>query len=96
MLQGCDREGPSWLNALLLGAIFLTLCLVLILAYRGWEEDHALHHSDHEGASKIIADITVNLSGVPYREHCMTCHPQGKAATQGVPGSPGNCPSFHG
>ena len=32
------------------------------------------------------ADITVNLSGIPYREHCMTCHPQGKAAS--LPGRP--------
>ena len=86
MVQGLDPKGPSWSNALLCAAIFLALSLALLLAYRGWKEDHALHHSDHEGASEIIADITVNLSGVPYREHCMTCHPQGKAAN--FPGRP--------
>lgn len=86
MAQELNHKDPSWVNALMLVAIFLTLSLALILAYKGWKEDHALHHSDHGGASKIIADITVNLSGVPYREHCMTCHPQGKAAN--LPGQP--------
>ncbi|HSB04368.1 MAG TPA: c-type cytochrome [Thermodesulfobacteriota bacterium] len=74
------------MNVLLLVAIFLTLSLALVLAYRGWKEDHALHHSDRKGGTEIIADITVNLSGIPYREHCMTCHPQGRAAK--LPGQP--------
>jgi hypothetical protein len=59
MTQGLDRDGPSWLTTLLLVNVFLTLALALILAYKGWKEDHPLHHSDHEGASKIIADITL-------------------------------------
>jgi mono/diheme cytochrome c family protein len=80
MVQGLNHKDPSWLKPLLLVAIFLTLSLLLVLAYKGWKEDHALHPSGHEGSSKIIADITINLSGIPYREHCMTCHPQGKAA----------------
>ena len=86
MVEELNHKDPSWLNALLLVAIFLALGLALVLAYRGWKEDHALHHSDHEEATKIIADITINLSGIPYREHCMTCHPQGKAAN--LPGKP--------
>jgi len=86
VVQELNHKDPSWLNALLLVAIFLTLSLVLVLAYKGWQEDHALHPSGHEGPSKIIAEITVNLSGIPYREHCMTCHPQGKAAN--LPGKP--------
>ena len=86
MVEELNHKDPSWLNALLLVAIFLTLGLVLVLAYKGWKEGHALHPSDHEGSSKIIADITINLSGIPYREHCMTCHPQGKAAN--LPGKP--------
>ncbi len=65
---------------------FSALSLVLVLAYKGWQEDHALHPSGRDGPSKIIAEITVNLSGIPYREHCMTCHPQGKAAN--LPASP--------
>jgi cytochrome c2 len=28
----------------------------------------------------MIADISVNLSGVSHQEHCLTCHPQGKKA----------------
>jgi len=80
VVQGLNHKDPSWLKPLLLVAIFLTVSLLLVLAYKGWKEDHALHPSDHEGSSKIIADITINLSGIPYREHCMTCHPQGKAA----------------
>lgn len=86
MVQELNHKDPSWLNALLLLTIFSTLSLALVLAYKGWKEDHVLHHSDHEGASRIIADITVNLSGIPYREHCMTCHPQGKTAR--LPGQP--------
>ena len=86
MVEELNHKDPSWLSALLLVAIFLALSLALVLAYKGWKEDHALHHSDHEEATKIIADITINLSGIPYREHCMTCHPQGKAAN--LPGKP--------
>jgi len=47
---------------------------------QGMEEDRALHYSDQAGHSAIIADITVNLSGIPHQEHCLTCHPQGRAA----------------
>ena len=52
----------------------------MVAAYRGWKEDRALHYSDQAGHSAIIADITVNLSGIPHQEHCLTCHPQGRAA----------------
>jgi len=86
MAQRSNRKDPSWLSPLLLAAILLTLSLALVLAYKGWKEDRVLHHSDQKGSSKIIADIMVNLSGIPYREHCMTCHPQGKAAN--LPGQP--------
>ncbi len=86
MNQRVNLKDSSWLGPLLLAAIFLVLILAVVLAYKGWKEDQAMHHSNHEGASKLIADITVNLSGIPYQEHCMTCHPQGKAAN--VPGRP--------
>jgi cytochrome c2 len=86
MVEELNHKDPSWLSALLLVAIFLTLSLALVLAYKGWKEDQVLHHSDQEEGSKIIADITVNLGGIPYREHCMTCHPQGKSAS--LPGQP--------
>jgi hypothetical protein len=74
-----DPEEPSWINNLLLVATFLTLILVLVAAYKGWREDRASHYSDRAGHSEIIADITVNLSGVPHQEHCLTCHPQGRS-----------------
>ena len=80
MNQRVNLKDPAWLDPLLLAAIFLVLILALVLAYKGWKEDQVLYHSDHEGGSKIIADITVNLSGIPHQEHCMSCHPQGKAA----------------
>lgn len=73
-----NSKDPTWLNILLLAATFLTLCLLLLNVYRGWKEDRTLHYSDPSGHSEIIADITVNLGGVPRREHCLTCHPQGK------------------
>jgi len=73
-------KDPSWINTLLFVATFLTLSLVLIAAYKGWREDRAAHYSDQTGHSGIIADITVNLSGIPYQEHCLTCHPQGQSS----------------
>lgn len=77
--QESNPKGPSWLNPLLLTATFLALSLALISAYKGWKEDRVLHPGA-QGHTSIIADITVNLSGIPYQEHCLTCHPQGKAA----------------
>ncbi len=73
-----NHKDLSWLNLLLLVATFLTLSLVVGSAYHGWEEDRALHHSEPGGHSGIIADITINLSGIPHQEHCLTCHPQGR------------------
>jgi len=78
------RKDPSWINPLLLVSTFLTLTLVLVSAYRGWKEDGALHYVDQAGPSRIIADIAINLSGIPHQEHCLTCHPQGRAT--GLPG----------
>ncbi len=80
MNQRLNHKGPAWLNPLLLVATFLALVLTLILAYKGWKDDQVLHFSAHGRPSEIIADITVNLSGIPHREHCMSCHPQGKTA----------------
>jgi mono/diheme cytochrome c family protein len=74
-----NSKDPSWLNTLLLIATFLTLSLVVYSGYKGWKEDRALHYSGPEGHSGIIADIPVNLSGISHREHCLTCHPQGKS-----------------
>lgn len=76
-----DHIEPSWLNSLLLTAAFLTLGLVLTVAYKGWKGDRALHHSERGAHTPLIADITVNLGGIPHQEHCLTCHPQGRAAT---------------
>lgn len=75
MVPALNRKDPSWINTLLFVATFLTLSLVLIAAYKGWREDRAAHYSDQAGHSGIIADITVNLSGIPHQEHCLTCHP---------------------
>jgi mono/diheme cytochrome c family protein len=74
------RRDPTWVNWLLLTATFLTLALVLASTYRGWREDRVLHPMGEAGHSGMIADISVNLSGLPHQEHCLTCHPQGKAA----------------
>jgi cytochrome c2 len=74
------RRDPTWVNWLLLTATFLSLALVLASAYRGWREDRVLHPVGEAGHSGMIADISVNLSGLPHQEHCLTCHPQGKAA----------------
>lgn len=73
-------KDPIWVNKLLLAATLLSLGLVLFWTYKGWKEDRALHYSDAAGHYEIIADITVNLSGIPKQEHCLTCHPQGRSA----------------
>ena len=75
-----NHKDPSWINTLLLVSTFLTLSLALGSAYQGWEEDRALHPSEQGSHSAMIADITINLGGIPYQEHCLTCHPQGKTA----------------
>ena len=68
----------SRVNVLLIVAVLSTLCLLLIAAYRGWREEHGWH-SGHTGkGSAVIADITVNLGGMPQQEHCQTCHPEGR------------------
>ncbi len=79
MLQKSDE--PSWINSLLVAATFLALSLALVSVYRGWKEDRALHYADAADHYEIIADITVNLSGIPKQEHCLTCHPQGRPAS---------------
>ncbi len=73
-----NAKDPLWLNTLLLITTFLTLGLVLISAYKGWKENRALHYSGPAGHSGVIADITLNLSGIPHQEHCLTCHFDGK------------------
>jgi cytochrome c2 len=73
------RKDPTWVNWLLLAASLLTLALVVASAYRGWRDDRVLHPTGQTGHSGVIADISVNLSGVSHQEHCLTCHPQGKA-----------------
>jgi|OpeIllAssembly_1097287.scaffolds.fasta_scaffold349782_2 hypothetical protein len=49
-LEELNRKDPSWLNAPLLVAISLVLSLALVVAYKGWKEDRALHPSEHEGS----------------------------------------------
>ncbi|MGB9698227.1 MAG: c-type cytochrome [Thermodesulfobacteriota bacterium] len=60
-------------------AVFLTLGLLLFWVYMGWQKERSLHYADDQGRREIIADLSLNLGGVPYREHCLTCHPQGRA-----------------
>ena len=38
MVQELNHKDPSWLNTLLLVAIFIALSLALVLAYKGWKE----------------------------------------------------------
>ena len=75
-----DTRIESRVNVLLIVAVLSTLGLLLTAAYKGWREEHGWH-SGHAGeGSAIIADITVNLGGMPRQEHCQTCHPEGRAA----------------
>ena len=88
MPPNSNPKDPTWINTLLLAATFLTLGLALFSAYRGWKEDRALHPGG-EKHSAIIADIPINLSGVPQQEHCLTCHPQGRLFPLGRTGVAG-------
>lgn len=73
-------QNVSWINTLLLLATIAAVGVVVLAVYKGWREDHALHYFNHSGHSAVISDITVNLNGIPHQEHCLTCHPQGRAA----------------
>lgn len=76
-----DPKSFSWLKTLLLIAIISTIILGMAAAYKGWKEDGVLNYPG-EGSPGVIADITVNLGGIPYREHCLTCHPRGGMVRQ--------------
>ncbi len=78
MGQEANHKEPSWINILIFVATFVTLSLMLGAVYTEWKEDRALHSFAQAGHSEIISDITVNLSGTPHQEHCLTCHPQGR------------------
>ncbi len=76
MLQ--KSNDPSWINDFLVVAVSAALILVLVSAYKGWREDQALRYPGENGDSRVIADITMKLSGIPHKEHCLTCHPRGR------------------
>ncbi len=65
-----DNEEPGWVNLFFYGA-GLSAALALIAALLFGGSAGPLAHGPG------VADITINLSGIPVREHCTTCHIQG-------------------
>jgi mono/diheme cytochrome c family protein len=74
-------------NLALLVSAFLTVGLLLVAVLEEWEEEKLWHSGHGGGSSAMIADITIDLGGSPYQEHCQTCHPAGgSTAASNVPG----------
>ncbi len=63
-------------------AIVLTLGLLILWSYKGWEEQSGRYYRYGKMGSHHIANITVNLGGSSKQEHCRTCHPEGRAAVR--------------
>lgn len=76
------RRVESWIDALLLVALGLTLSLLVLWGYQGWEERSGRYYRYERVGSHHIANITVNLGGTPKQEHCRTCHLEGKTAVR--------------
>jgi mono/diheme cytochrome c family protein/cytochrome c553 len=70
------------INVLLLATLVLTLGLLVLWGYQGWEEKSGRYYRYDKAGSHHIANITVNLGGSPKQEHCRTCHPEGRAAAR--------------
>ncbi|MFO7982684.1 MAG: c-type cytochrome [Desulfuromonadales bacterium] len=73
-----NAEPPPWINPALAFAALLALAAVLAALWSGW------HRGPHHHG--LVADITVNLSGHPIREHCTTCHTEGGQPRQSEDG----------
>lgn len=73
------------ISRLLLAAVAASLALLAVWAYTGYREEHGWHHGHTHGGQAVIADMTVNLNGIPRQEHCQTCHPDGAPAATTTP-----------
>ncbi len=80
MTKTSHSKEPRWLNPLLLFAA-LAACTAALVALI-WGGNGGF---DHHAAP--VADLTLNLNGQPVREHCTSCHPQGRSAQGEDPGS---------
>ena len=80
--QEPKRRIESLINLLLLVSLGLTLSLLLVWAYKGWEEQSGRYYRYDKTGAHHIANITVNLGGMPIQEHCRTCHPEGRTAVR--------------
>jgi cytochrome c2/cytochrome c553 len=76
------RRLESLINVTLMAAVVLTLGLLILWSYKGWEEKSGRYYRYGKTGSHHIANITVNLGGIPKQEHCRTCHPEGRAAVR--------------
>lgn len=70
------------INGLLVSSLIFTLGLLVFWGYQGWEEQSGRYYRHGKIGSHHIANITVNLGGLPKQEHCRTCHPEGRGAVR--------------
>ncbi len=62
---------PVWINYLLLGAAGVFFLSVMFTGWKAYpKQNHVM--------TQYIADLTINLTGLPIREHCTSCHPAGR------------------
>lgn len=62
---------PRWINHLLTAAALLACVAAVTVFFASWQGGRHHRHG-------LIADLTFNLGGRTVREHCTTCHPEGK------------------
>ena len=76
------RRVEFLIDVLLLSTLVQTLGLLALWGYLGWEEQSGRYYRYEKIGSHHIANITVNLGGIPKQEHCRTCHPEGRVAVR--------------
>lgn len=82
MKRMSKRRVQSLIDSLLMVAIVLALSLLVLWGYKGREEQSGRYYRYESGGAPFIANITVNLGGIPKHEHCRTCHPDGRTAVR--------------
>ncbi len=65
-----NGSGPKWVQRFFFLAVAVACVTTITVVWSAWRDRP-------EHASRMIADISINLNGRPIREHCTSCHPAG-------------------
>lgn len=69
-------SAPKWITPFFYTAAISALLAIFLV--------FLLHDANHQALDGYtVADLTINLSGQPIREHCTTCHPNGSRPDPG-------------